>query len=392
MEVDKGNNDKNELELYKDILTKSEFLIPKDSDTIDYGTRFTLKYDDTDEEETYTFVNNSIGLARSCFNQDNGYISVDSLIGNELKGKRVNDDFSYKVHLKGRKDAITITGKVIDIIKRTNNDVNFIISRRKSYRISRCAKAMIKELNQGKMTDELSKLNEITLSQYELLKEEQERLRNSLIKIRKYEDRIMVGSIIKLKSKKGDIKEYTIVDKSDYDANREINANTVMASRLFLKHKGDYFNDSCTHMVNGKRVNNSYIGEIIDIDNSLIPKEESIYRSSMPVYTRIGMIDKLLKTLVIATPPRDNTIGVGSKVTITMFMNGEVQSKRVEVINHAVSYELNTDYVEAISPLGVKIMGLSNGEKFTYFNSEGIVTDIDNTIEDKYSYQKIRKG
>lgn len=37
-------------------------------------------------------------------------------------------------------------------------------------------------------------------------------------------------------------------------------------------------------------------------------------------------------------------------------------------------------------------MGLSNGEKFTYFNSEGIVTDIDNTIEDKYSYQKIRKG
>lgn len=324
LEVDKGNNDKNELELYKDILTKSEFLIPKDSDTIDYGTRFTLKYDDTDEEETYTFVNNSIGLARSCFNQDNGYISVDSLIGNELKGKRVNDDFSYKVHLKGRKDAITITGKVIDIIKRTNNDVNFIISRRKSYRISRCAKAMIKELNQGKMTDELSKLNEITLSQYELLKEEQERLRNSLIKIRKYEDRIMVGSIIKLKSKKGDIKEYTIVDKSDYDANREINANTVMASRLFLKHKGDYFNDSCTHMVNGKRVNNSYIGEIIDIDNSLIPKEESIYRSSMPVYTRIGMIDKLLKTLVIATPPRDNTIGVGSKVTITMFMNGEV--------------------------------------------------------------------
>ncbi len=38
------------------------------------------------------------------------------------------------------------------------------------------------------------------------------------------------------------------------------------------------------------------------------------------------------------------------------FENGEVQNRRVEIINHAVSTELTSDYIEAISPLGNKIL------------------------------------
>ena len=112
-------------------------------------------------------------------------------------------------------------------------------------------------------------------------------------------------------------------------------------------------------------------------------------------------MNKLLSTAVIATLPCDDTIGVGSKVSIMTFENGKVNNRRVEIINHAVSSELDSDYVEVISPLGSAVMGLKDNDKFIFgfdkrIKAEGIVYDINNKKEDvlitnPVVYQK-RKG
>lgn len=115
----------------------------------------------------------------------------------------------------------------------------------------------------------------------------------------------------------------------------------------------------------------------------------------------------MLRESKIVTPPSDNTIGVGSKVSIITFEDGEIQNRRVEIINQAVSTELNTDYIEAISPLGQEIIGLKNNQKFDYryfsildnntLLGNGIVYDINNNMDeelakDPLTYQKRRRG
>ena len=78
-----------------------------------------------------------------------------------------------------------------------------------------------------------------------------------------------------------------------------------------------------------------------------------------------------------------------------------------EIINQAVSTELNTDYVEAISPLGQEIIGLKNNQMFDYrylstldnntLVGTGVVYDINNNMnetlaKDPLTYQKKRRG
>ena len=176
----------------------------------------------------------------------------DSNLGKAVWGKTIDDEFSYTFNLEGRKDAITITGKIVKIIKKSNKDIHFIMSRPKSARISKKNEIIRKKAYMKNDTKELNKLHEITLSQFKLLKEEQERLRNSLAKLKKYEDRIMVGSIITLKNNNNKTKMYTIVDKDEYDVHSEINANSTVASRIFVKHKGDYVKENFSYKENGK--------------------------------------------------------------------------------------------------------------------------------------------
>ena len=407
LEVDNYNSIYNKLKTYKRALVENEFIDLKESSTINYGTEFTVLFDDTKEEETYTLVENLIGLTRANINQDKGYIPCESHLGKSVIGKTVGDNFSYTFNLKGRKDSITITGKIVKIIKESKKDVHFIMSREKAARISKKYEIKRKEAYTNNNTEELNKLHEITLSQYKLLKEEQERLSNFLAKLKKYEDRIMIGSIITLKDKKKIIKKYKVVDKDNYDVHSEINANSRTGSIIFTKHKGDFIKETYFYSENGKRKAAYYTGEIIDIDNSNIEKEESVYSSIWSIYARLGRVNKMLKEYKVITPPSDKRIGIGSKVSIITFEDGQIQNRRVEVINQAVSTELNTDYVEAISPLGQEIIGLKDNQQFNYkyaskiYNNvsttDGVVYDINNNINEELAisplvYQKKKRG
>ena len=396
------------LKEYKEALIKSEFL-DQDSLVVDYGSKVVIKYDDEDYEETYTLLETSIGLESYLINRDNGYISVKSLLGENIKDKKVGDTFSYEVAVKGKKNKITISGRIIDIIKKTNKDLHFIMSRPKANRISKKNEIVRKDAYKNNDIKEFSKVYEITLSQYNLLKEEKERLTEALLRLKKDDDKISIGSIITLKDKKDNINKYTIVDKDDIDYSKEIDANTITFSRLISKKKGDYIDDVTHYYVNGKSKVQKYFGEIIDIDNSnvITLEKETTYLNIWAIYSRLGIVSRLLKNAKVVMPPCDDTIGVGSKVSVMTFEDGKVQNRRVEVINQAVSSELNSDYVEIISPLGQEIVSLSNNQRFTYnyysnlmkrvVQGEGIVYDIcNNTLEKLISnpltYQKRKRG
>ncbi len=375
------------------ILEESELVKRADDTIIDYGTKFKIKFDDENVEEMYTLAENEIGLMSDSFNQNNGYVSANSLLGNSLKGKKEGDNFRYTVKLKGRKETITITGKVLKIFLKTKNDIDFILSRPFSER--NATRKIVKEnIN--------CKENEITLSQFNLLKEEKKRLVNALLKFEKYEDRIMIGSIITLKDKTNKIKKYTVVDKDDYDVHTEINANSVMATRLFCKHKGEYVQENFSYKKHGKDKTTTYTGEIIEIDNSNVLKPKSSYSNIHSIKTKLEKINLLLSKVVIIPSPSDNLVGVGSKVSIMTFEDEEIQNIRVEVINKALSSEDTHSYIESTSAIGAAIIGLGNNDTFNYYDNEGmfhdgVVYDINNNMNEKLAkdpttYQKKRRG
>ena len=375
------------LEYLYTLLTESEFVIRPETEFIDYGTKFKIKYEDG-EEETYTLAENEVGIDNSLYN----YIAIDSPFGKALRGKHKNDNFSYKVSIRGKKDEIIINGKVLEIITKNKNDIAFLISRPMSERNAR--KRIVKE-------DLDTEKTAITLSQYKLLIEERKRLLNSWVNFEKYQDKIITGSIIKLKDKRGNIKEYKIVDKEFIDPKTEIKADSIVGKRLFNKIIGDKIEERITCKKNGKKVYGYYAGEIIEIDNSKIPRKESVYSNINQIDTRLNKVNNILSNATIITPPTDDKIGIGSKVSIMTFENGEVQTKRVEVIIKAVSSEDTRSYIEATSSLGAAIIGRKNNEKFNYYDNEivcdAIVFDINNNdydtlAKDPLTYQKRRKG
>ena len=406
-EVDSYNAEYNKLKAYKQALVENEFMSLNKSDSIDYGSEFTVFYDDTSSYETYTLVQNMMGLVRTNINCNNGYISFDSSLGKAVFGKRKDDSFSYTVSLPGKKSSITITGKIFDVVKQDSKSVHFIISRPKSYRISTKQKELSKKLRKDNNTLELEKRKEITLSQYNLLKEEQERLLYFLPKLKKYEMKMMVGSIISLESSKGKVKKYEIVDKDEIDVSKEISINSLLFSKIAFKRIGDIIDEKLHYKKNNKTACKQYKGKLVEIDNHKVEKEEKVYYSSKGIEIRLGRVNRLLKNAKIATPPTDKTIGIGSKVSIMTFEDGKVQTKRVEVINEAVSTEISTDYVEVISALGQELIGLKNNQGFSYhylskiYNNTtagtGIVYNINNNMyeeiaDNPLTYQKTKRG
>ena len=210
IEINASTIEIEQLKAYKEALVKSEF-VDENSDTISYGSTVVVKLDSFDELETYTLVDTKIGLEDSVLNKGKQYISTNTRFGKSLIGKSKDDSFSYA----GSDRNISITGKIVDIIKESNN-VHFIVSRSKSSRISREMFNKRKKLYLNNNWKTLDKLSEITLSQYELLKEEKERLVNCIKIYKKYYDKIMVGSVITLKNK-DNIKKYIVVDKDNVD-------------------------------------------------------------------------------------------------------------------------------------------------------------------------------
>ncbi len=85
--------------------------------------------------------------------------------------------------------------------------------------------------------------------------------------------------------------------------------------------------------------------------------------------------------------PQDDTIGIGSRVSILLKdENDEVEYKQFELINRAVSTELEDHYVERISTLGNAIFGLKKNDTFTVKRNhipslQGVVLDVVNDNE-----------
>ena len=113
-------------------------------------------------------------------------------------------------------------------------------------------------------------------------------------------------------------------------------------------------------------------------------------KNDASIRSTIAVINKLLRDCPMAIPPRGDYIGIGSKFKIK-FLLPEEKDLEVELINKAVTTEVNDAYVEKISALGTRLLGLRNNEEFSFFNGHttiaGIVYDIDNGKEKYYTKQ-----
>ena len=386
-------NKKDQIKYLSSILEESELVKRADDTIIDYGTKFKIRFDKENVEEIYTLAENEIGLKSDSFNQDNGYVSVKGLLGSSVKGKKEGDNFRYSVKVKGIKDTLTITGKVLKVFRKTKNDVDFIISRPMSERLA--TRKVVKE-------NVNCKENEITLSQYNLLQEEKKRLVNALLKFEKYEKRIMPGSIIKLIDGEDNIKEFRIADEDVVNPKTEIKASSKLASRIFAKNIGDRIEEIYTYKEDGKTKKARYFGTIIEIDNSNVTKISSVYYNIYSIRTRLDKLNRLLNKVRIITSHSNDVVGVGSKVSIMTFEDGKFQNIRVEVINKALSSEDTHSYVEVTSAIGSAIIGLKDNETFYYYDRDGllhdgVVYDINNNMnetlaKDPTAYQKKRRG
>ena len=85
--------------------------------------------------------------------------------------------------------------------------------------------------------------------------------------------------------------------------------------------------------------------------------------------------------LPVAELPSDNSIGVGSYVTIELDANGKKHQISFEFINMARSSEIESEYVERSSQLGQAIYGLHPNDKFVFSpNLSGKVISVDNEL------------
>ena len=306
----------NKLYQYQNALEVGELLKERNSDSIYYGTKFNVKFDDDNCEETYTLTENSIGLSSTSFE---GFVSKDSICGQSLMGKKVGDYFGYRIS-----SGALVSGRVTKIFSNNSYDVHYIKDRAKSCRIANKMKEYREKLYQDNDIVTLKKFNAITLSQFHLLKEESNRLALALSRVKSF-----------------------------------------------------------------------------NMHNIEISNEDYLYTSSMPLYTKCGIINRFLKDASFVNPVTQDRVEAGSGVSLKLDKNGVITEKRVEVINQAMSTELNTDYIELISPLGLAIMNKKNGDTFTYRDCDrkyvnGMVYDIDNNpnqlrVNDPKKYMKLKK-
>lgn len=99
----------------------------------------------------------------------------------------------------------------------------------------------------------------------------------------------------------------------------------------------------------------------------LIEKERLLNRKyDINTKRRLAYIDKVLRTANIAEPPTDGTIGIGSKFDVIIGEGDNSEIRQYELINRAVSDELDDTYVERISPFGEKFYGLKAGDQIKF--------------------------
>lgn len=257
---------------YHDImyaLENSDYKRERSLDVIDIGTKFTVEFDGDYEHDEILLVEGVDGLTIS---GGDGFVSLNSLLGQNVIGKKEGDHFEYTV-ITGRMptDKRKVSGTIKSIVKDPKAYASFIREKRKSDRISKIYKARRHELLSNPTKENLEELesyNTISLSQRLLLLIEAERL-------------------------------------SKYGKDR----NAV---------------------------------------------------------NRMTVVKRLLSESHIAKPLDDGTIGVGTKFELRYNKDGQIETITGEMINQAVTDEVDTDYVERVSPLGQQIYGLRVGDPFTF--------------------------
>ena len=84
--------------------------------------------------------------------------------------------------------------------------------------------------------------------------------------------------------------------------------------------------------------------------------------------------------------PKDGTIGIGSKVSAFILdENGEAQDVQFELIDRAVSTELDCEFVERKSPFGRAVTGLQEKDAFIVSgtNAKGVILSVCNEEKEK---------
>ena len=99
----------------------------------------------------------------------------------------------------------------------------------------------------------------------------------------------------------------------------------------------------------------------------LIEQEQLSRHKKTPLTSsRLTKVNKLLATSPLAVPPTDGTIGVGTTFDIVLTDGETSETRHYEMINQAVSDELEDAYVERVDTLGSKLYGLKTNDMVKY--------------------------
>lgn len=100
----------------------------------------------------------------------------------------------------------------------------------------------------------------------------------------------------------------------------------------------------------------------------LLVEKEQILRQPKTAQSisRLARINKTLETSKIAEPPTDGTIGIGSTFDVVITDGGNSETRHYEMINRAVSDELEDGYVEKIDTLGSKLFGKRQSDQISF--------------------------
>ena len=255
---------------YEQILKTSEYVKDINVNKVDIGTKFEIRFSDSSDIRKYTLVENTIGV-----NPSEGYISINSPLGESIYGKSEDEKFEYTTIKHNR--ISKVSGSIVGIDTSKKSYLQYINNVPYENRVCNADNVASKQLE----SIDAEKCF-ISSSQKELLMEEAERLANN-----------------------GNYKE------------------------------------------------------------------------------RLTTVKKLLEESKVAKLPNNETIGIGTCFSIMTFdKNTGVETKRFELINRAVSDELENEYLEVSSPLGSRVLGLSNNDEVVFRENNswvsGVVYDIDN--------------
>ena len=107
---------------------------------------------------------------------------------------------------------------------------------------------------------------------------------------------------------------------------------------------------------------------------------EELMRNHSLTPERKSFLNSIILTPTVS-PPVDGTIGIGSRVSaFIMDDDGEAKDLEFEIIDKAITMELDSDYVERKSSLGRAVMGLQEKDTFivTGTNTKGIINTVNN--------------